>query len=59
VYSLLESKDALDILRDPHILVATQAIIDDKTKSRYEIQNSIKEKERAVEYFADKYETSK
>jgi hypothetical protein len=57
VYRLLESKHALDVLRDPYIHTATMEIIDDKIKPRYQIQQEIKQKEKAVEHIAIKYKS--
>lgn len=55
VYRFLETRGSLGLLKDPLIMVATQAIIDDKRRPRYEIQRSIKMKENAVEQLASKY----
>lgn len=59
VYSFLTERNALEILKDKYIEAAIQAIADDKTKRRDEIQSQIKEKERAVDHIADKYECSR
>jgi len=59
VYEYLEERSALEILKDKYIEAATQAIGDDKHRSRHEIDRTIKEKERAVDLIADKYENSK
>jgi len=59
VYRLLESRDALEVLKDNYVHTATMEIIDDKIKTRSEIQKEIKMKEKAVEYIASKYKSSK
>eukprot|EP00027_Filamoeba_sp_ATCC50430_P012570 CAMPEP_0168571086 /NCGR_PEP_ID=MMETSP0413-20121227/17124_1 /TAXON_ID=136452 /ORGANISM="Filamoeba nolandi, Strain NC-AS-23-1" /LENGTH=532 /DNA_ID=CAMNT_0008603867 /DNA_START=66 /DNA_END=1664 /DNA_ORIENTATION=+ len=47
-----------EVLRDSRITVATREIVDDGKKSRSEIQREIKEKERAVEELARKFQNS-
>lgn len=54
VYDLLESNDALALLRDDRVSIATREIIADG-RPRYEIQREIKAKERAIETLASKY----
>lgn len=55
VYSLLEQKRGLALLADPLISIATEEILPDKNKARYEIQSLIKRKERAVEQLVKRY----
>ena|SRR5260221_9967087 len=57
VYDLLESNDALALLRDDRISIATREIIADG-RSRHEIQREIKAKERAIETLSSKYSRS-
>ncbi|KAF7332450.1 B box-type domain-containing protein [Mycena kentingensis (nom. inval.)] len=54
VYFLLEEYDALDLLRDDLITVATKEIYAEG-RSRREIQKDIKSKERAIETLAARY----
>jgi hypothetical protein len=56
VRSFLERRDAAGLLDDPLIDAATQEIIA-SGKSRPVIQRQIKEKERAVEHLARRYQT--
>ncbi|KAF9513808.1 hypothetical protein BS47DRAFT_1456592 [Hydnum rufescens UP504] len=51
VYDLLDSCDALDLLRDNRVSVATQEVIAEG-RPRHEIQKDIKAKERAIETLA-------
>ncbi|ODQ65836.1 hypothetical protein NADFUDRAFT_82791 [Nadsonia fulvescens var. elongata DSM 6958] len=57
VYGFLESKDCLELLTDPLVFVATQEIISDG-KPRRQVQNEIKNKERAIEVLTRKYSKS-
>jgi len=54
VHSILESKNALDLLRDDLIGVATQEIYS-QGRSRREIQRDIKAKEKAIETLSTRY----
>ncbi|KAI9141880.1 hypothetical protein BKA69DRAFT_1071721 [Paraphysoderma sedebokerense] len=54
VYSTLESKNALDLLQDEYVAVATREILADG-KSKRQIQQEIRAKEKAVELLARKY----
>ncbi len=54
VYSILHNNDALDLLRDNLITVATQEI-QSEGKHRREIQRDIKTKEKAIEVLSSKY----
>jgi hypothetical protein len=51
----LEAHDAIDLLRDDLIAVATKEILAEN-RSRREIQKDIKSKERAIETLASRYE---
>jgi hypothetical protein len=55
VHAVLEKMDALEILRDDLISVATKEIYSEG-RSRREIQKDIKGKERAIETLASRYE---
>ncbi|GMH95950.1 hypothetical protein TL16_g13258 [Triparma laevis f. inornata] len=55
VYKFLEEKGETDLLEDKYIEVATEEILADKGKSRAEIQQQIKRKEKAVKYIKEKY----
>ncbi|KAA1473360.1 hypothetical protein DENSPDRAFT_780015 [Dentipellis sp. KUC8613] len=57
VYTLLEKNDALNMLRDPLVTVATQEIIAEG-RSRREIQKAIKAKERAIESLSSRYSSA-
>jgi hypothetical protein len=57
VYTILEENDALNMLRDDLIMVATQEIYSEG-RSRREVQRDIKNKERAIEALASKYQRS-
>lgn len=59
VYSVLKSKDALDVLKDDLVPYAVQEIIDDGKKTRKEIDQMIRKKEKAQEILGKKYETLK
>ncbi|KAL7282659.1 hypothetical protein ACG7TL_004132 [Trametes sanguinea] len=54
VYAVLEEHDALDLLRDGLVSVATKEIYSEG-RTRREIQRDIKAKERAIETLAAKY----
>ena len=56
VYSVLVAHDAIDLLRDDLVPVATKEIYSED-RSRREIQKDIKTKERAIETLAARYET--
>ncbi|KAH9854994.1 hypothetical protein C2E23DRAFT_883533 [Lenzites betulinus] len=58
VYSVLEEYDALDLLRDDLVSVATKEIYSDG-RTRREVQRDIKSKERAIEALAGKYARGK
>lgn len=55
VYSVLEEHDALDVLRDNLITVATKEIYSEG-RSRREIQRDIRSKELAIEKLSAKYQ---
>ncbi|KAF8708135.1 hypothetical protein RHS03_03444, partial [Rhizoctonia solani] len=58
VYSTLEAHDALAVLEDPRLEIATREIISPPGASgrvRAEVQRNIKEKERAVEALVNEY----
>ncbi|KAF5359032.1 hypothetical protein D9758_004898 [Tetrapyrgos nigripes] len=55
VHTLLKEHNALDMLRDDLITVATKEIYSEG-RSRREIQKDIKSKERAIENLASRYE---
>ncbi|TCD70004.1 hypothetical protein EIP91_005254 [Steccherinum ochraceum] len=54
VHNILEQHDALDLLRDDLVAVATKEIYSEG-RSRREIQKDIKAKERAIETLSSKY----
>ncbi|KAF8514819.1 hypothetical protein BU17DRAFT_94076 [Hysterangium stoloniferum] len=54
VYSILEEHDALGVLKDDLITVATQEIYSEG-KTRREVQKDIRAKERAIETLAARY----
>jgi Protein of unknown function (DUF2009) len=58
VYDLLDSCDALELLRDNRVSVATQEVIAEG-RPRQEIQKDIKAKERAIETLARTYSKGK
>ncbi|CEL58591.1 UPF0652 protein [Rhizoctonia solani AG-1 IB] len=61
VYSTLEEHDALVVLEDPRLEIATREIISPPGASgrvRAEVQRNIKEKERAVEALVNEYAAS-
>jgi hypothetical protein len=55
VHSILETHSALDLLRDDLVTVATKEIYSEG-RSRRDIQKDIKNKERAIETLASRYE---
>ncbi|KAI0797012.1 hypothetical protein C8Q75DRAFT_743038 [Abortiporus biennis] len=55
VYTILEEHDAIDLLREDLITVATKEIYSEG-RSRREIQKDIKNKERAIESLSSKYQ---
>ncbi|KAF9464797.1 hypothetical protein BDZ94DRAFT_1255278 [Collybia nuda] len=55
VYMILEEQNALDLLRDDLITVATKEIYSEG-RPRRDIQKDIKSKERAIETLASRYE---
>ena len=59
VYAKLEECDALDLLSDESIAVATQIVAADPSKSRSQIQRDIRAKEQAIEYLARRYRSRK
>lgn len=58
VYALLEECNALALLDDPLISIATNEILNDKAKSRTKIQRDIKQKEQAAEMLVRRYKTA-
>lgn len=58
VYRYLEQRGGLGVLTDPEIGIATYEILDDKSKSRLEIQRQIRRKEKAVEAIARNHSSS-
>jgi len=60
VYDFLKSRDALCILEHPDAITATKAISDDKLagKSKYTVQQEIKEKNSAVKRLIQRFSTS-
>jgi hypothetical protein len=54
VYSVLDNNEALDLLRDDLVPVATQEIYSEG-RSRREVQKDIKSKERAIDSLARRY----
>eukprot|EP00696_Hemimastix_kukwesjijk_P005982 gnl/Hemi2/17590_TR5802_c0_g1_i2.p1 gnl/Hemi2/17590_TR5802_c0_g1~~gnl/Hemi2/17590_TR5802_c0_g1_i2.p1 ORF type:complete len:358 (+),score=119.75 gnl/Hemi2/17590_TR5802_c0_g1_i2:1416-2489(+) len=57
VYSLLAAKNALHVLHDPDLVIATSEVMPEG-RSRPEIQRAIKKKEKAIETIARKYTSS-
>ena len=55
VYSVLEEHDAIDLLRDDLITIATKEIYSEG-RSRRDVQKDIKSKERAIEVLSSKYQ---
>ena len=58
VYTVLEEHDALDMLREDAIAIATKEIYSEG-RTRRDIQKEIKAKERAIETLAAKYQRKK
>ncbi|KAF7792842.1 hypothetical protein EIP86_003943 [Pleurotus ostreatoroseus] len=58
VHTLLAENDAIDLLRDDLVAVATQEIYSEG-RTRREIQRDIKAKERAIETLVSKYQRKK
>ncbi|KAK7696294.1 hypothetical protein QCA50_000948 [Cerrena zonata] len=54
VYTILEEADALDILREDLVAIATKEIYSEG-RSRRDVQKEIKNKERAIETLSSKY----
>jgi len=59
VYSFLEKRNCLQLLKDKKIAVATGQIIDDKKKSRRSIQREIRRKEKAIKQLSKEYASTK
>lgn len=59
VHALLETRGALDLLRDPDIAMATTEIAHDARRPRMETQRLIKTKERAIEAIVSRYASSR
>lgn len=59
VYTVLEEAEALDALKDPLIEAATREIISPPGAPRYDVQREIKQKERAIEHIAGRYQNAK
>lgn len=55
VYSVLEEHDAIELLRDDLVTVATKEIYSEG-RSRRDVQKDIKSKERAIEALSAKYQ---
>lgn len=55
VYSVLEEHDAVDMLRDDLITIATKEIYSEG-RPRREVQRDIRSKERAIEHLSDQYQ---
>ncbi|KAF8076739.1 hypothetical protein FPV67DRAFT_1472507, partial [Lyophyllum atratum] len=55
VYAILEGHDAIDLLRDDLITIATKEIYSEG-RPRRDVQKDIKSKERAIETLASRYE---
>lgn len=58
VYRFLEERNSVSLLSDAHIETATQEILAEK-KSRSQINNEIRSKERAVAFLKRKYSSSR
>lgn len=58
VYQLLHVKNGLALLDDPLVTIATNEILPDKNKSRQQIQQEIRKKEKAAEHLVKKYQSS-
>jgi len=59
VYSTLESGGAEALLSDPLIAVATMECPDDKTKTRYQLNERIRTKRKAIRKLSRKYANSR
>eukprot|EP01038_Epipyxis_sp_PR26KG_P016737 gene16737-22896_t len=59
VYDLLEKSGGLALLDEPHLEIATQEILSDKSKNRATIQFEIKKKEKAAEHLVRKYTSNR
>lgn len=59
MYTVLEEAEALDALKDPLIEAATREIAAPPGAPRYDVQREIKQKERAIEYIAGRYQNAK
>lgn len=59
VYSVLESSDATTMLNDPLMSVATMNCPDDKSKTRWELDQRIRTKRKAIKALCRKYSNSK
>jgi len=59
VYSFLKERDCLKLLEDEDTLIATQEILHDGLRSRWEIQKDIKKKEKVVKSLCNQYKSSK
>lgn len=57
VYSTLSEGNAVRVLDDPLMEMATREIIPDG-KSRYDVQKEIKQKEKAIEILSRKYSSA-
>jgi hypothetical protein len=55
VYEKLKNQNGLGVLKDDLIILATMEIIDDKIKTRREINREIKMKENAIDKISSKY----
>ena len=55
VFDFLKSRDSLDMLKSPDVMIATTAIVD-RGRSRAEVQQAIKCKEAAVKRIIRKFE---
>jgi len=59
VYGFLQERDCLRILEDNDIMTATQEILQDGVKDRWDLQKEIKRKEKIVKNMCAKYKNSK
>uniref|UniRef100_A0A6B2L2U4 Non-canonical E2 ubiquitin-conjugating enzyme C-terminal domain-containing protein n=1 Tax=Arcella intermedia TaxID=1963864 RepID=A0A6B2L2U4_9EUKA len=57
VYGFLKAKGALKLLEEPDIEIATREILQDPSKSRYDLQKEIKKKEKTVKELCAKYKS--
>jgi Protein of unknown function (DUF2009) len=57
VHTVLDAHDALDLLRDPLVTIATQEITAED-RNRREVQKDIKAKEKAIELLSSRYATA-